>query len=71
MDIPQGPDFSHLGIYLEMGLLSHIVGLFTCLLVYFWFLERVSLCTSGCPGTCSVDHAALELTEIHLPLPPK
>jgi hypothetical protein len=34
------------------------------------FRERVSLCSSGCPGTCSVDQASLGLTEIHLPLPP-
>jgi hypothetical protein len=31
----------------------------------------VSLGSSGCPGTHFVDQAGLELTEIHLPLPPE
>jgi hypothetical protein len=31
--------------------------------------DRVSLCSSGCSRTCSVDQAGLKLTEIHLPLP--
>jgi hypothetical protein len=35
------------------------------------FQDRVSLCSPGCPGTHSVDQAGLELTEIHLPLPPE
>jgi hypothetical protein len=34
------------------------------------FQDTVSLCSPGCPGTHSVDQAGLELTEIHLPLPP-
>ena len=34
-------------------------------------VERVSFYTLGCPGTSSTDQAALELTEIHLPLLPK
>ena len=33
--------------------------------------DRVSLCSPDCPGICSVDKAGFELTEIHLPLPPK
>ncbi|EGV95664.1 hypothetical protein I79_001261 [Cricetulus griseus] len=37
--------------------------------VWFDFQNRVSLCSSGCPGTCSVDQASLELTEIFLPVP--
>ena len=38
----------------------------------FVFWDRVSLCNSiGCSGTCSVDQAVLELTEIHLLLPPE
>ena len=45
------------------------------ILFYFVFYlvvqERVSLCNSpSCPETHSVDQADLELTEIHLPLPP-
>jgi hypothetical protein len=35
----------------------------------FW--GRVSLYSPGCPGTHFVDQADLELTEIHLPLPPE
>ena len=34
---------------------------------YFW--NRISLCSSGCPGTFVVNQADLKLTEIHLPLP--
>jgi hypothetical protein len=29
--------------------------------VLFFFLDRVSLCSPGCPGTHSVDQAGLEL----------
>jgi hypothetical protein len=39
--------------------------LFAC----FWFRDRVSLCSPGCPGTHSVIQAGLELTETCLPLP--
>jgi hypothetical protein len=35
----------------------------------FVLQDRVSLCSSGCSRTCSVDQAGLKLTEIHLPLP--
>jgi len=35
---------------------------------YFFFSDRVSLSSPGCPGTHSVDQADLELTEILLPL---
>jgi hypothetical protein len=44
------------------------------LVVWFGFgflQDRVSLCSSGCPRTHSVDHAGLKLTKICLPLPPK
>jgi hypothetical protein len=45
----------------------------TSFLEFFCFGDRVSLCSPGCPGTHSVDQAGLqvELTEIHLSLPPK
>ncbi|GAB1289455.1 Hyccin [Apodemus speciosus] len=33
--------------------------------------SRLSLCSSGCPGTHSVDQADFELSVIHLPLPPR
>lgn len=36
-----------------------------------FFLDRVSLHRSGCPGIYSVDQAGLKLTQIHLPLPPR
>ncbi|GAB1296262.1 Phosphoinositide 3-kinase regulatory subunit 6 [Apodemus speciosus] len=40
--------------------------------IYFqlYRVKVVSLHSSGCPGTCYVDQADLELTEICLPLPP-
>jgi hypothetical protein len=31
--------------------------------------DRVSLCSPGSPGTCSVDQAGFKLGEIHIPLP--
>jgi hypothetical protein len=43
----------------------------TWFLLFFSFQNRVSLCSPSCPGTCFVDQAGLELTEIHLPLPPE
>ena len=35
------------------------------------FQDRVFLYSPGCPGAHSVDQADLELTEIHMPLPPE
>jgi hypothetical protein len=35
--------------------------LFVCLFVCLFFRDRVSLCSSACPGTHSVDQAGLEL----------
>jgi hypothetical protein len=40
--------------------LFNLFSLFVCLFVCL-FLDRVSLCSPGCPGTDSVDHADLEL----------
>jgi hypothetical protein len=37
-----------------------VLCLFVCLFCFF-FGDRVSLCSSGCPGTNSVDQAGLEL----------
>ena len=34
-----------------------------------FFRERVSRCSPGCAGTCSIDQADLKLTETELPLP--
>ena len=50
------------------GYLSLLIFFF--LLFVFVFLDRVSLYSTGCPGTHSVDQAGLEL-RIRLPLPPK
>jgi hypothetical protein len=36
---------------------------------FFFFWDKVSLCSPGCPGTHSVDQAGFKLREIHLPLP--
>jgi hypothetical protein len=36
------------------------------LLLRLIVLDRVNLCSSGCPETISVDQAGLELTEVHL-----
>ena len=38
---------------------------------FFFFWDRVSLCSPDCPRTHSIDQAGFELIEIHLPLPPK
>jgi hypothetical protein len=34
------------------------------------FQYRVSLCSLGCPRTCSIDHRGFQLREIDQPLPP-
>ena len=42
--------------------------LFVCLLFFFLFVcfpDRVSFCSPGCPGTCFVDQAGLELGDRH------
>ena len=56
--------FSILGIFLSM-ILSIIVVIVAIIIVK----DRVSLWSSDCPKTSSVDQASLELTEIYLPLP--
>lgn len=33
---------------------------------FLFFQDRVLLCGSGCPGTCSVDQAGFELTQFRL-----
>jgi hypothetical protein len=40
------------------------VCLFVCLCIYLVFRDRVSLCSSGCPGTHSVDQDVLELRNL-------
>ena len=41
---------------------SFSITAFNILFFFFWFFwDRVSLCSSGCPGTHSENHAGLEL----------
>ena len=35
-----------------------------CFFLFFFFQDRVSLCSPGCPGTHSVDQAGLELRNL-------
>lgn len=37
------------------------------MLIFFFFWDRVSLCTSGCPGTHYVSQAGLELRDLPAP----
>ena len=48
---------------------SYLFNLFFGFIYFLVFLDWVCLCSSGCPGTHSVDQADLKLTEIHPPLP--
>lgn len=32
----------------------------------FFLWDWVSLCRPGCPGTCCIDHAGLDLRDLHL-----
>jgi hypothetical protein len=43
------------------GFLFLFVWVFLFYFVFCFFLDRVSLCSPGCPGTHSVDQAGLEL----------
>jgi hypothetical protein len=50
-----------LGVFLVclFGLVFFVFCFFVCFLFWF-FRDRVSLCSPGCPGTHSVDQAGLE-----------
>jgi hypothetical protein len=53
---------------------THTLNIFTKTnekLETFFVQDRISSCSPGCHGTHSVDQAGLELTELHLPLPPE
>ena len=41
--------------------------LFVCFVFLVFFLNRIALCNSGCPGTHNVDQAGLELICLSLP----
>jgi hypothetical protein len=50
---------------------THFFLTFVCLFVFYFFLlllffKTVSLCSPGCPATCSSDQDSLELTEISI-----
>ena len=49
---------------------SDIAG-FVVVICYFVFQDRISLYIPSYLRTSSVDQAGLEVTKIHLPLPPK
>ena len=58
----------HFDVFLDSVCENFIEVLFVCLLVLFLFFafcfvfrDMVSLCSSGCPGTHSVDQAGLKL----------
>lgn len=59
-----------LDAYLTLREAPNIRGYFLFLSLYF-IGDRVFLCNLDCPGTHLVDQVGLELTEIHLPLPPR
>jgi hypothetical protein len=40
---------------------AKLIRLFVCFFGFFFFRDRVSLCSPGCPGTHFVDQAGLEL----------
>jgi hypothetical protein len=55
------------GLEVQGSLATFLFFLYSCLnhfLSFFWFFERVSLCSPGCPGTHSVDQAGLELRNL-------
>ena len=49
----------------------HFLVSFKFYFILYLFRDRLSLCSPGCPGTCLIDQAGLQLTEIYLPLPPE
>lgn len=53
---------------LEFGSAYLLFPGFSIRILFIFFLDRVSLCISGCSGTHYVDQAGLELTEIYLSL---
>jgi hypothetical protein len=62
MHVPEGvADASEPTLFLFPSFLGC---LFVCLFVFLVFLDRVSLCSPGCPGTHSVDQAGLELRNL-------
>jgi hypothetical protein len=66
--------FCFLSVYiqLEEDLYLLLFYLFIYLFIYLFTLKQsFFLCISVCLGTHSVDQPGLELTEIHLPLPPE
>jgi hypothetical protein len=72
-EVPRGCRESNLISLREQVLLTTEPPLQLCLFIYFGFGDRLSPCSPGCPGTCSVDQAGLRLlfcfeTESHVSL---
>ena len=65
---PLSPSLAHTILKSHLHLSAQPLGVwqFFCLFVLF-FGDRVSLCSSGCPGTHSVDQAGLELRNLPAP----
>jgi hypothetical protein len=49
-------------LYKALGM--HIISSLFLFFYSFFFQDRVSLCSPGCPGTLSVDQAGLELGDL-------
>ena len=59
-----------LGFLLSMYCFHIVIKIVFCLFVCFVFSKAsFSLCSPDCPGTCFVDQADFEITEIRVPLP--
>jgi hypothetical protein len=54
-------DFFFLVTYVLVRLLDFSLSLFLGVGWGWWFQDRVSLCSPGCPGTHSVDQVGLQL----------
>jgi hypothetical protein len=54
---------------LPEGLAFVVLFVVIVVLPFVFVRDRISLCSPGCHGTCSVDQAGLEFIEIQPPLP--
>ena len=72
--------YSYMYIYKYILYVRYILYFYIWLVGFYLFLlfclgrvvgDRVSLCSPGCLGTCSINQNGLRLTEILLPLSPK
>ena len=62
-------------VYMHICMCFHVyVYIYLCVRhnsSFRFFRDRVSLYSSGWPGTHNVEQASIKLVQIHLPLPPK